>query len=58
MLQAFNTWVCNMRSDRAFLDSKLYTKLVNQLAKERVRNVDLGEISFPCSLSLSTHARM
>jgi hypothetical protein len=46
MLQAFNTWVGNMRSDRNFLDSKLYTKLVNQLAKERVRNVDLGEMCF------------
>jgi len=41
ILEAFNTWVANMRSDRSFLDSKLYTKLVGQLAKERVRNVDL-----------------
>ena len=31
-LEAFNLWVANMRSDRTFLDSKLYTKLVGQVS--------------------------
>ena len=33
-----------MCSDRTFLDSKLYTKLVGQLAKERVRNWPRGKM--------------
>ena len=38
---AFFTWISNIRDDPTFLDSKLYTKLVAQLAKERVRVVHL-----------------
>ena len=37
-----------MRSDRTFLDSKLYTKLVGQLAKERLRNVIFSEVCISC----------
>ncbi len=37
-----------MRSDRTFLDSKLYTKLVGQLAKERLRNVIFLEVCISC----------
>ena len=38
---AFSIWISNIRDDPTFLDSKLYTKLVAQLAKERVRVVHL-----------------
>jgi len=45
-LEAFNSWVANMRSDRTFLDSKLYKKLVGQVSSVLMRYCASSAVSY------------